>query len=418
MARRMKWKECDVHALALTQQSYSSRHSGSESSSDTSSCGSSAVSHNSSGSSEQGGNPNDFEPLSWESQTFDPAHYGSRFRDADSDQAVWNNPNLEAAINAEQNKRNEDNEDDASDEDDASAKPSEQDLKKLTVINLRKQLKERGLKTGGNKGDLIDRLLDYYDTDATSTESKQLMNKKQKQLRQLLEKRGLKTGGNKADMVDRLLGREVTKKRKVAWKKSQGRALLKKLSLDKKSYVHGKTAEEVHKSHEWFEEFPLDKFKEYFTDMLASAAQHRAIVAEDNRLVNLEYTLIPRKSMTSRGYPFWRNHAASTLLREEIERESNDGKRGPLKPKDWRETKEEYRKFPPEVFRQHIYQERRRAKERPMKQAQRNKKGKKNHDEQVKKSHQDWEKIAGDGEVEKVFDALKKMTIREDVEDD
>mmetsp|Transcript_706 Transcript_706/g.962 ORF Transcript_706/g.962 Transcript_706/m.962 type:complete len:204 (-) Transcript_706:513-1124(-) len=193
MARRMKWKECDVHALALTQQSYSSRHSGSESSSDTSSCGSSAVSHNSSGSSEQGGNPNDFEPLSWESQTFDPAHYGSRVRDADSDQAVWNNPNLEAAINAEQNKRNEDNEDDASDEDDASAKPSEQDLKKLTVVNLRKQLKERGLKTGGNKGDLIDRLLDYYDTDATSTESKQLMNKKQKQLRQLLEKRGLKT---------------------------------------------------------------------------------------------------------------------------------------------------------------------------------------------------------------------------------
>ena len=91
MARRMKWKECDVHALALTQQSYSSRHSGSESSSDTSSCGSSAVSHNSSGSSEQGGNPNDFEPLSWESQTFDPAHYGSRVRDADSDQAVWNN---------------------------------------------------------------------------------------------------------------------------------------------------------------------------------------------------------------------------------------------------------------------------------------------------------------------------------------
>ena len=140
MARRMKWKECDVHALALTQQSYSSRHSGSESSSDTSSCGSSAVSHNSSGSSEQGGNPNDFEPLSWESQTFDPAHYGSRVRDADSDQAVWNNPNLEAAINAEQNKRNEDNEDDASDEDDASAKPSEQDLKKLTVVNLRKQL--------------------------------------------------------------------------------------------------------------------------------------------------------------------------------------------------------------------------------------------------------------------------------------
>mmetsp|Transcript_11181 Transcript_11181/g.18454 ORF Transcript_11181/g.18454 Transcript_11181/m.18454 type:complete len:139 (-) Transcript_11181:34-450(-) len=85
----------------------------------------------------------------------------------------------------------------------------------------------------------------------------------------------------------------IPTRRKVKWTKSPARALLKKLLLDEKSYVHGKAAEDVYASHDWFQDYPAKKFKEYFADMAVAAKQHRSIVAEDNRLVNLEYTLIP-----------------------------------------------------------------------------------------------------------------------------
>jgi hypothetical protein len=213
-------------------------------------------------------------------------------------------------------------------------------------------------------------------------------------------------------MVDRLIGREIVNKKPGKWKNSEARALLWKLLLDKKSYVHGLSAEDVHTSHEWFEAFPFNKFNKYLADMQASAAKLRKIVEEDNRLVNLEYSLIPKKNMSSRGYPIWRNHPASALLREEIEREGAvDGKRVTLTPLERQKTNSAYKAFPAKVFSQHICQERRRVREKTMKQAQRNKKGRKKHEDNVRKHRSEWERNAGDKNIDRVFASLEKMTI-------
>ena len=78
-----------------------------------------------------------------------------------------------------------------------------------------------------------------------------------------LKERGLKVSGRKQELIDRLLGREVPKTNKVEWKKSKAKCLLKKLLLDKESHIHGKAVEEIHASHEWFQDYPLDKFEKY-----------------------------------------------------------------------------------------------------------------------------------------------------------
>jgi hypothetical protein len=141
--------------------------------------------------------------------------------------------------------------------------PSREQLNALTNVMLKEKLKERGLKRTGKKEDLVNRLLE--DFDASSTESKKLIGKKKDELKHLLIERGLSAGGNKTDMVDRLLGREKTTRRKVKWTKSPARALLKKLLLDEKSYVHGKAAEDVYASHDWFQDYPPLPVKKIIT---------------------------------------------------------------------------------------------------------------------------------------------------------
>ena len=358
--RKKKWRQMG-DAAWRTQHEHDSGSSSSGSSNDDHSTSSSS-------SEEEEADPcgGSFNPLRWESQTIDLRNGHSSLNENEDSRGFvghkdkeqvqfWNNPRFRApAVDTD---HEPDGKPQSHDEPEV---PTEKELNRMTVALLKEQLKERGLKVGGKKAELIARLLEDYD--AASTGSKEFNRKTKAELKQLLLQKGLNVGGNKSEMIDRLMGREIVNKKPGKWKNSEARALLWKLLLDKKSYVHGLSAEDVHTSHEWFEAFPFDKFNKYLTDMQASAANHRKIVEEDNRLVNLEYSLIPIKNMSSRGYPIWRNHPASVLLREEIEREGAlDGKRVTLTPLERQKTNSEYKAFPAKVFSQHICQERRRV---------------------------------------------------------
>jgi len=80
----------------------------------------------------------------------------------------------------------------------------------MTVVELRKQLKARGLDTKGNKAVLIERLLEALEEDNMEDETKEkegkidLSSMTVVKLREQLKKRGLDTKGNKAVLLRRL----------------------------------------------------------------------------------------------------------------------------------------------------------------------------------------------------------------------
>ena len=76
----------------------------------------------------------------------------------------------------------------------------------LTVKELKEKLKDRGLKVGGKKKELIERLNDSDNEDDNELEDGEIdySKWKVKELREECESRGLRTTGKKADLVNRL----------------------------------------------------------------------------------------------------------------------------------------------------------------------------------------------------------------------
>ena len=106
------------------------------------------------------------------------------------------------------------------------------------------------------------------------------------------------------------------------------------------------------------------------------AVEFDQLAVENDRRVN------PRNLLTQHGYPFWDTHEASRLLKEDIKQGQTDG-RSPKEIYDSPSRRDAYHKFPLEVFRQHIYQERRKQTESVVWVYRRNKKGYKDHEKQA-----------------------------------
>lgn len=288
-------------------------------------------------------------------------------------------------------------------------KLSPEDLAPLKVADLKLLLKERHLPVSGKKDILVGRLMAYSDGNEDLI-ARQLMRKSKNELKDLLKSKGLRHQGNKQLLVDRLLGREVevqSRRRIDKWEKSKARKLLLEMLRDERSRVHKMQANEVYESHKWFQDYPLANFKRYFEDMKAAAQKYKEKADRDNAIISMELKKFPRNRLTNRGYPFWDTHPASRWLRIDIEA----GKDKTTSPNELRMTRDEYRVFPLKVFRDHIYQERRRVLETNLKVVQRNKKALKNHLAEVRRNKTSWDKIAMDAEVEEAISGLTQLNI-------
>ena len=284
---------------------------------------------------------------------------------------------------------------------------SPEHLASLKLAELKPLLRERGLPVSGRKGVLVSRLLACSGEDDGASESQRLMRQSNIELKTLLRKKGLSQQGNKQVLVDRLLGREVQSQRKIVkWDKSKARQLLLEMLRDKRSQVRNMQANEVRESHEWFQDYPPANFKRYFEDMKAAAKKHEEKVDRDNANISMELEKFPRNGLTNRGYPFWDTHPASRLLRFDIE-----GGKDNLTPTELRMSRDEYRAFPLQVFRYHIYQERRRVRESKLKVVQRNKKALKSHLVEVRQNKKTWDKIAMGAEVGEATSRLTQLNI-------
>ena len=121
------------------------------------------------------------------------------------------------------------------------------------------------------------------------------------------------------------------------------------------------TAEEIWESNELFKQYSLQNFKKYNNDMAKSTAKQRKDIKKEEEDFKQHCINIPHNEMTDRGEPFWYNHPAKSLLKEDVE----SGLAYDLKPAALRETREEYKQFKLKTFRKHIYQEQERQRAAP-----------------------------------------------------
>lgn len=175
-------------------------------------------------------------------------------------------------------------------------------------------------------------------------------------------------------------------RRAPTWKTSEAKALLTKLLLDRDSDVHKMSPEEIHKSDPLFLAYPLDRFKQNVKNLKKSITRRKKIIQEEESAFQADSKAFPREQKTSRGYPFWDSHPASTLM----ERDIKNGKKENKKPKEFWQSRREYREFPLEVFRWHMYQVLRENREGPYWIKRRNDAMMRKRDADIERTKTEW----------------------------
>jgi hypothetical protein len=316
--------------------------------------------------------------------------------------------------------------DENSDESDDDEEPVGEDnndeeeyLNSLTNKVLQDKLRERGLKVSGKKSILIDRLMGREETaeiisntivcDVTEENLKKLTNT---ELQGLLRKRKMKTTGKKSVLINRLLGKDGGKAKE--WKKSLAKSLLSSLINNKKSKIHHMTAEEIWDSDPIFQQYPFDKFEEYLTTLQKAAANEEEIALINDEEFWKEMIAYPRDVVTDRGIPYWDSHPASSLLAEDV----RDGTADMIKPKELHKMRTQYLEFPLKVFRQHIYQERRRLREEPGWVEKRNKLAQKMHENEMNALSEEWDTKRKEADMSDMCKMWEQLRLHDDDDDD
>jgi hypothetical protein len=288
-------------------------------------------------------------------------------------------------------------------------------LKSLTNKVLQDKLRERGLKVSGRKSILIDRLMGREETpeiitnnivcDVSEENLKTLTNT---ELQGLLRKRKMNTTGKKSVLINRLLGKDGGKARE--WKKSLAKSLLSSLINNKKSKIHHMTAEDIWDSDPIFQQYPFDKFEEYLTTLQKAAANEEEIALINDEEFWKEMIAYPRDAVTDRGIPYWDSHPASSLLAEDV----RDGTADMIRPKELHKMRIQYLEFPLNVFRQHIYQERRRLREEPGWVEKRNKLAQKMHENEMNALSEEWNTKRKEADLSDMCEMWEHLRLHDD----
>jgi hypothetical protein len=163
------------------------------------------------------------------------------------------------------------------------------------------------------------------------------------------------------------------------WRTSRAKTHLRSLLLDSSSWIQILEVEEIHRSEPLFLQYPLRSFKTNYKNLMKAVQLEKAAVEFDEEAVISDMTRFPRNAMTERGNPFWHGDNAQMLLAEDVK----NGLSLNGKPSELRDSRAEYGEFPFAVFRNHLYQEERKAREKLFWQKKRNDKGRKQHEKEV-----------------------------------
>jgi hypothetical protein len=202
---------------------------------------------------------------------------------------------------------------------------------------------------------------------------------------------------------------DADNKRKNGWKASTAKSVLFELLLDENSYIHRQTNDHVYESHPCFQEFDPKYFKKHLKTLRKLAKETLKLIAKEEEDYQQDLLRFPRTSMTSGGYPHWDTHQSSVLLHDDVK----SGLASTLKPAELRARRIEYQDFPPNVFRGHIYQEKRHQKEGDYWIPKRNKEAQKKRDDEVQKMKGDWEENQFDEDIREICRQIEQSKLDE-----
>ena len=170
-------------------------------------------------------------------------------------------------------------------------------------------------------------------------------------------------------------------------KKSQGWHLLYQLRLfPQQSRVSRMTQKELWESSELFKCYDFKDFQKYDKEMVKLTRKRRETIRQERKEFEHDMAAFPPSERTVRGEPFWNRHAASKLLKEDVESGAADN----MKPGELWKTRPEYKEFKLTTFSKHVHQEKSKQRAAPYWQVKCKKIGRQLRDQQVEESKREW----------------------------
>jgi hypothetical protein len=158
------------------------------------------------------------------------------------------------------------------------------------------------------------------------------------------------------------------------WQHSKSRDRLRRMMLDPESRIHSTDLATIHNDTEEFRRRPFKKFQEYYNSLQKKIEKDRALVKKDEADFVHDRALYPRGARDITGQPFYDTHQSKVLLTAEAKAMTG------RKPSAICNDDPCHSEFSLKAFRQHLYQEKRKEKERPAWQFRRNKAGRRQHE--------------------------------------
>lgn len=191
---------------------------------------------------------------------------------------------------------------------------------------------------------------------------------------------------------------------------SKAYSMLYMLYMDsnKSRVISSMPIEQLWESHPEFQNYDLEKFKTYNTNMKALTSKKKKQITLEEATFHRDMLKLPTKTQTSRGVPFWHTHPASAMLKDHVTNEMA-GDVNLMEPKYLWKLKEEYQAFPLAVFRKHIYQERTKQLAAPYWQHTRNEAAQKKYEE-VQELLKEWNQVRVNKGVEDLVNQIQGLS--------
>jgi len=228
------------------------------------------------------------------------------------------------------------------------SRPRNIPLEDLKVTQLQSLLREKGLPVSGRKAELIKRL---NHVPVKSSQPTALEQMKTKQLQALLKQKGLPVSGRKVELVQRLKNGSIGGPKPKPWQHSIAKKDLKRALLNPASPIHKMSVVDIRNSDDRYKQYP--NFEKYYKELKERVEAEKKQVQQDDIAAERHMKHNPRSTLNKRGYPHWDTHAAKSLLEVDIANKMHQK----MKPSLLRDTRDEYKEFPVDVFAKRVNRE-------------------------------------------------------------